>query len=279
MRKVKAVLLLLTTATIAMSLLAFQMAPQERTKDELRYTTDGQLLRPEQYPKWVHVGSGLGMAYTPAEGEQGDSDPPFTDVYVNPSAYDSFVQTGHWPDKTAMVVAVRQSLTKGSINQAGHYEGSLQAVEVHVKDEARFQGKWGFFGFGPQTKSAKLIPTSADCYSCHADHGAVDTTFVQFYPTLLEIATRQGTVEPDHAAAPAQLKQQKQQNPSSAENNLYARALEAKTAIDPVCQMTIDVDKTVRKSVYKGKTYYFCQDSCKRNFEAAPDKYATEEGH
>ena len=66
-------------------------------------------------------------------------------------------------------------------------------VEVHVKDEARFPGKWAFFGFD-EGKTAKMIPTSASCYGCHASHGAVDTTFVQFYPTLLPIAHSRGTL-------------------------------------------------------------------------------------
>ena len=60
-------------------------------------------------------------------------------------------------------------------------------LELHVKDGARFPGKWAFFGFNGEN-TAKAIPTSADCYSCHAQHAAVDTTFVQFYPTLLPIA-------------------------------------------------------------------------------------------
>jgi hypothetical protein len=34
-----------------------------------------------------------------------------------------------------------------------------------------------------------MIPQTASCYSCHSAHAAVDTTFVQFYPTLLPIAT------------------------------------------------------------------------------------------
>ncbi len=66
-------------------------------------------------------------------------------------------------------------------------------VEVHVKDEARFSGKWAFFGFDDE-KPSKMIPTSAACYSCHSAHGAVDNTFVQFYPTLLPIATSKGTL-------------------------------------------------------------------------------------
>ena len=57
--------------------------------------------------------------------------------------------------------------------------------------------------------TAKMIPTSANCYSCHADHAAVDTTFVQFYPTLLPIAKSKGTLSAAYqketaAAAPAQ---------------------------------------------------------------------------
>jgi Cytochrome P460 len=66
-------------------------------------------------------------------------------------------------------------------------------VEVHVKDTGRFAGGWGFYSF-EGTGPAKLIPQSATCYSCHAMHGAVDTTFVQYYPTLLPIARRKGTL-------------------------------------------------------------------------------------
>jgi hypothetical protein len=40
-----------------------------------------------------------------------------------------------------------------------------------------------------------MRPLTEDCYSCHAEHGAVDTTFVQFYPTLKPIAKQKGTLE------------------------------------------------------------------------------------
>jgi hypothetical protein len=40
----------------------------------------------------------------------------------------------------------------------------------------------------------RVVPISADCYSCHAAHAAVDTTFVRFYPTLLPIARSKGTL-------------------------------------------------------------------------------------
>ena len=68
--------------------------------------------------------------------------------------------------------------------------------EVHVKDESRFPGKWAFFEFDSPAKNGTLIPQGAPCYTCHAAHGAVDTTFVQFYPTLMPIAKEKKTLSP-----------------------------------------------------------------------------------
>jgi hypothetical protein len=119
----------------------------------------------------------------------------FDNVFVNPSAYRSFLATGTWPDKTVLVLEVREAHGKGSINQAGHFQGtSVTDFEVHVKDEARFPGKWAFFSFDSPAGNGTLIPKGASCYSCHAAHAAVDTTFVQFYPTLLPIAQKKGTL-------------------------------------------------------------------------------------
>jgi hypothetical protein len=67
-------------------------------------------------------------------------------------------------------------------------------LEFHVKDEKRFPGKWAFFSYDPASGNAGMIPTKASCYSCHAAHAVVDTTFVQFYPTLLPIAQTKGTL-------------------------------------------------------------------------------------
>jgi hypothetical protein len=48
--------------------------------------------------------------------------------------------------------------------------------------------KWAYFGFGRADTAAALAANSA-CNSCHNENAAVENTFVQFYPTLLEIAT------------------------------------------------------------------------------------------
>jgi hypothetical protein len=44
-----------------------------------------------------------------------------------------------------------------------------------------------------------LIPQAASCYSCHAAHAAVDTTFAQFYPTLLPVAQAKGTLSKSYS--------------------------------------------------------------------------------
>ena len=159
------------------------------------YTADGRLIPPQGYYQWVFVTSDLGMNYNEESGP--DNQPPFSNVFVNPAAYRSFLKTGTWPDKTVLVKEFRPSATKGSINHHGYFQsGKALSVLVHVKDEKRFKGGWAFFAFGGDALGApaKQIPTSADCYSCHEAHGAVDTTFVQFYPTLLPIAMKRSTL-------------------------------------------------------------------------------------
>jgi Cytochrome P460 len=155
-----------------------------------RYTSDGQLTLPADYREWTFVSSGLGMTYAAMPGHDSAA---FTNVFVNPAAYRSFVSTGKWPDKTMLVLEVRASASKGSINQGGSYQGEVLAIEGEVKDLAKFPGSgWAFFGFG-KSSAGKMLPRTEDCYACHAEHGAVDNTFVQFYPVLLEIAKRFGT--------------------------------------------------------------------------------------
>jgi hypothetical protein len=155
------------------------------------YTGDGRLKLPEHYREWVYLTSGFDMSYNPAM-QMGHH--MFDNVFVNPEAYRAFVETGTWPDRTMMVLEARRARDKGSINKSGNYQGTeVMGLEVHVKDETRFSGKWAFFAFDGE-RPATMIPTSAECYSCHAAHAAVDTTFVQFYPTLLPIARSKGTL-------------------------------------------------------------------------------------
>jgi hypothetical protein len=155
------------------------------------YTSDGKLEMPANYREWVYLSTGFDMSYSP-RAQAGHH--MFDNVFVEPSAYQAFKKTGTWPDKTMFALEARGAIDKGSINKGGNYQSSeLMGVEVHLKDTSRFPGGWAFFGFD-DAKPATMIPTAASCYSCHAEHAAVDTTFVQFYPTLLPIAEAKGTL-------------------------------------------------------------------------------------
>jgi cytochrome P460 len=160
------------------------------------YTEDGRLLFPANYREWVYLTSGIDMSYSP--NAMGMDHSMFDNVFVNPDAYKAFLQTGTWPDKTMLVLEVRVAGSKASINKSGHYQTSdMMGREVHVKDESRFAGKWAFFGFETASPS-KQVPKEASCYSCHEQHAAVDTTFVQFYPTLIELAKKKGTLSANY---------------------------------------------------------------------------------
>jgi hypothetical protein len=157
------------------------------------YTADGRLQFPAAYRKWVYLSSGLDMSYLPNALRAMST---FGNVFVNPEAYDAFVAGGTWPDKTVLVLEVRRAEQNASINRNGRSQGEVVRTEVHLKDNARFEGGWAFFAFADQNP-ATMIARTANCYSCHQEHAAVDTTFVQFYPTLLSIARTKKTLT-DH---------------------------------------------------------------------------------
>jgi hypothetical protein len=148
---------------------------------------DNAVAKPENYREWVYLSSGLGMSYGSAASA--NPNPSFDNVFVEPAAYRAFLQTGTWPDKTMFVLEVRASGSEASINKGGRFQTQVIGLEVEMKNA----GKWSFYDFGRGVTSAKPLPTTASCYSCHAQNGAVDNTFVQFYPTLADIAKQKGT--------------------------------------------------------------------------------------
>ena len=172
-----------------------------------QYTSDAQIRFPEDYREWVFLSSGSGMTYGPLAPDVAAQGPPlFDNVFVNPDSYRAFLQTGHWPDKTMFVLEVRSPEGHASINNGGYFQRDVVGIEAEVKDSSSASGEWTFYGFpldsGKPAAGAKAIPRTASCYSCHGVKTAVENTFVQFYPTLYEVAERKGTVKPDFQKLP-----------------------------------------------------------------------------
>ena len=187
------------SAALAAALLFQGLATPADTSSngpDFRYTKEGQLEFPSQYREWIFLSAGRGMTYGPSANHDGP--PQFDNVFVNPAAYRAFLNSGRWPEQSIFVLEIRQALTEGSINRGGQFQGETVALEVLVKDSKRFADTrgWGFFEYGAQEQHpvAKL-PKSASCYGCHAGNGAVEHTFVQFYPTLMPIAAKFKTLK------------------------------------------------------------------------------------
>ena len=170
----------------------FLLASAALLAEQPAFDKDGQLQRPANYREWIYLSSGLGMQY--ADTAQGPQ--TFTNVFAEPTAYREFLKSGKWPEGTMLAMEVRKSETKGSINKGGSFQSDLLALEVTVKDSKRFKADgWDYFGFGPKVQAAKAIGQQGGCNACHNKNGAVENTFVQFYPSLLEVARAKGTVK------------------------------------------------------------------------------------
>lgn len=74
------------------------------------YDEGGNLRLPDGYEKWVFVGSNLGLAYksgaaamTALEIERATTQ-LFHNIYIDPAAYATFVETGRFPDPTMLIM-------------------------------------------------------------------------------------------------------------------------------------------------------------------------------
>jgi hypothetical protein len=182
-------------------------APPARVTDGATFAASGAVVRPADYREWVYVTSGLGMSYAPeaqqltAPAPGSTARPPvFDNVFVNRQSYRAFLQSGRWPDGTMFVLELRRGERHVSIDTGGQTQGAVVGIEASVKDSARYAatGGWAYLGFGGANgpaDSAMPNPPTASCYACHREHTAVENTFVQFYPTLFDVARRFGTVK------------------------------------------------------------------------------------
>jgi P-type Cu+ transporter len=49
------------------------------------------------------------------------------------------------------------------------------------------------------------------------------------------------------------------------------------THIDPVCGMQVNEQNAAGWSAHQGKTFYFCSESCKKQFDQDPESYVQTE--
>lgn len=152
-----------------------------------QYDSSGALLRPTDFQTWVFVGASTGLSYQSHLMSRGPGE--FHNVYIRPEAYQAYLQTGKFPEKTMLALALYKPSEKVSPSKAGYFEGDFDALEIAVKDHEHFPEGWAYFSFGEggalEEKAAAF--SKSDCFSCHVKHAADDNVFVQFYPILRQI--------------------------------------------------------------------------------------------
>jgi hypothetical protein len=211
-RSLRALLLGVAGSATAVAALTVSCSDAQADDRELfgpAFSPAGDLLLPSSYREWVNVTSSLNLSY---DSEVDPNAPPpdpaapprnvFQNVFAAPAAYQVFRRSGTWPDRTMLIIEIRQAIPNATVREGALVQGELVGFVADVKDQRRYGGNgWRFFSFidqsGKIVDQAAPLPQSATCYSCHSEHAAVDNTFVQFYPTLFEIAKKRGTVRPD----------------------------------------------------------------------------------
>ncbi len=168
-------------------------APGERVVRHPQYEASGQLRLPDDYRRWVLIGSSTGLTYGPgAAGHQ-----MFGTTLMEPTAYDHYVRTGTFREGT-MFALVMQGIGSGVMPaRNGQFASDVHVVEMAVKDSTRTPEGWAYYDFGgpmgggyrataaPQAKEA--------CYACHVEHAKTDNVFTQFYGLLGEARSARGS--------------------------------------------------------------------------------------
>jgi hypothetical protein len=143
-----------------------------------RYVGD-RLERPRGYERWIAVGASLGLGYS----ENASPHEAFHQVFIAPSAFDAFRETGCFPEGTMLALEIAAVGSSVLPARTGRFADVREALEIAVKDR-RQPGGWAYYSFGDGTRATAPPFKASDCASCHRTHAQTDNVFTQFYPRL-----------------------------------------------------------------------------------------------
>lgn len=193
-----------TLAWTAANMLYAQTAdiPQPYTDGQQAFTPqydgEGKLIRPVGWRDWPYLGTPL----TPnALNPPAAPFPEFHSVYIEPSAWAHFKETGEFMDGTIIVKELTRvqvddttdpaNGSKAESSGQGYFMGEYSGLEATVKDSSRFgdaPGAWAYFSFGHVPEAEYAATTAAqpseNCSACHAANAGRDNVFIQHYPVL-----------------------------------------------------------------------------------------------
>jgi hypothetical protein len=145
-----------------------RLNPPARTTVAAVFDGGNVLERPQGYGNWVVAGATGSGQHTHGK------------VFIDPTAYREYSATGRFPQGTVMVWERAARPTGAEANAAPQ-------LLVSVKDNARFDGGWGFYDFSGANGSVKATAAEAadaNCRTCHRADAETDHVFTQQYPSL-----------------------------------------------------------------------------------------------
>ena len=169
MKKAPAIL----SATIfAVSSVAFAGDPE--------FTEEGELVRPDP-TEWIFVSSSATdtAAEIEATGAEAKSEGKFNIIHIDPDAWAHYRETGEFPEGTIVTMSF-YSMNDHDMGRPRLWADENTAMEVGVKDTARFEDGWGYFRFEGDEQTATMFPRER-CFDCHEAMAAQDKVFTQLY--------------------------------------------------------------------------------------------------
>lgn len=172
-------------------------------KSYFSISTDGTLLRPENYRSWVYVGTPL----TPNDMNNGKAAfQEFHNVYIDPVSYGHYKKTGDWREGTILMKELVDVGSKAAVSGNGYFMGDFIGLEATIKSAKHFPnepGNWAYYSFTNHDTgilAADAKPFAAEsCNSCHEGSAQDDFVFTQYYP-ILTSAKGFGSGTPENAA-------------------------------------------------------------------------------
>jgi hypothetical protein len=153
-----------------------------------RYDAGRDLILPDDYRRWILVGSSLGLSYSENAQERGHE--MFNTTLMEPSAYQHFVTTGAFREGTMLALIAQGIGTNATPARKGQFAAEVHVVEMAVKDSTRVPEGWAYYRFGGPMMGGYLTTAApqpkASCFTCHDEHAAQDRVFTQFYGLLNE---------------------------------------------------------------------------------------------
>ena len=95
-----------------------------------RYDTNRDLVLPDDYRRWVLVGSALGLSYS----DGGQDHQMFNTTLMEPSAYRHFIETGTFREGTMFALIGQGVGTNATPARQGQFATDVHMLELAVKD-------------------------------------------------------------------------------------------------------------------------------------------------